>query len=140
MQIFKTMSNQITKEDFNFMVKVNKYEAIKEDDLIKSLEKHKDLINKSTTEELSEQQKAEIEAIKIDLSSYTKYDVLSKSETGTKIHHEAYFARPKQIEWKDTEEIIKSEDGQEKTIKKRIGTYIDTRFNQLLRRVGQTVE
>lgn len=130
---------QIAKSDFDFMVKSKDLESIKESELLKSLEKYESLIEKSTTDKLSEEEKEKIYAIKTDFFSYQKYDVISKSKDSScgNLIHENYYVRPKQIQWEETEEIVKSEDGKQETVKKQIGTYLDTPYNRVLDRVGK---
>jgi hypothetical protein len=80
-------------------------------------------------------EKSEYNVLQEEIKSFKKVEVYNIAENSKSIIEKSIcYIRPKQVEW--TEEIQKSESGEEEKVK--TGVYTDTVLNRNLDRVGKT--
>lgn len=121
--------DEMTRGDFNKMVKIDDlevFESKRVDNLQKSLS---DTLEKAEKDELSDEEKNKSDIVKSELESLTKYTILNDDFSKS-----IYYTREKQIVF-DEDGLEKGENGE--IISAKSGTYLDTELNRKLNRVGE---
>ena len=125
----------ITRDELNKLVKENNLEVYPQEQLNAYIEGNKELLIKGETSDLDDIEKSEYNVLQEEIKSFKKVEVYNIAENSKSIIEKSIcYVRPKQVEW--TEEIQKSESGEEEKVK--TGVYTDTVLNRNLDRVGKS--
>lgn len=125
----------LTKDELDKLVKSEGLEVYPQDQFAAYIEGNKELLIKGETSELDEIEKSEYNTLQEEIKSFKRIEVYNLAENSqNRIEKSIVFVRPKQVEW--SEEIQKSESGEDEKVKK--GIYTDTVLNRTLDRVGKT--
>ena len=124
----------LTKDELDKLVKSEGLEVYPQDQFAAYIEGNKELLIKGETSDLDELEKSEYNVLQEEIKSFKKVEVYNIAENSKSIVEKSIcYVRPKQVEW--TEEIQKSESGEEEKVK--TGVYTDTVLNRNLDRVGK---
>ena len=125
----------LTKDELDKLVKSEGLEVYPQDQFAAYIEGNKELLIKGETSDLDDIEKSEYNTLQEEIKSFKRIEVYNLAENSqNRIEKSIVFVRPKQVEW--SEEIQKSESGEEEKVKK--GIYTDTVLNRNLNRVGKT--
>jgi hypothetical protein len=127
---------KITSEQFEELKRLHSPEVFTEAQMNAWVEGLKDTLVKAEVDELDEQEKAVVDEFNHEFTSFVKVQVISTpsdSDLSKGLKYDNFFMREKQVEW--TDDIQKSEDGEDKVMG-RTGTYLDTKLNRDMNRVG----
>lgn len=125
----------LTRDELNKLVKENNLEVYPQEQFNSYIELNKELLIKGETSDLDDIEKSEYSVLQEEIKSFKKVEVYNIAENSKSIIEKSIcYVRPKQVEW--TEEIQKSESGEEEKVK--MGVYTDTVLNRNLDRVGKT--
>jgi len=115
--------NKITREDFEKSLKLKDLESFTDVQVEQWTKDAKELLEKSTKEELNDIEKSQLEEFMVAAPNLCKVTVVNDDLTKSLMYY-----RPSQIEWE------KSEQGE--IMKSRSGIYKDTYENRKLGKVG----
>lgn len=125
----------LTRDELNKLVERNGLEVYPQEQFNAYIEANKELLIKGETSDLDDIEKSEYNVLQEEIKSFKKVEVYNIVENSKSIIEKSIcYVRPKQVEW--TEEIQKSESGEEQKVK--TGVYTDTVLNRNLDRVGKT--
>lgn len=131
---------QITHEQFETLIRRENPEVFTSEQMSSWIESQKEVLLKSEVSELNDIEKSQVDEFNQEFKSFVKVTVIttpSDENLSKGLQYTDFFIRERQVEWKEVDNIIKSVDGGEDTIKKsREGIYTNTALNQKLGRVG----
>ena len=116
--------NTITRQDFEKSLKLKDLESFTDVQVEQWTKDAKELLEKSTKEELNDIEKSQLEEFMVCAPNLGKVTVVNDDLTKSLMYY-----RPSQVEWEVSEEV--------EIMKSRAGTYKDTHENRKLGRVGQ---
>lgn len=125
----------LTKEELDKLVKSQGLEVYTQEQFKGFVMGNEELLIKGETTELDDLEKSEYTTLQEEIRSFSPVEVYNiKENTASSIEKSIVFVRQKQVEW--SEDIVKSESGEDEKVKK--GIYVDTILNRKLDRVGKT--
>jgi len=125
----------LTREELDKLVKSQGLEVYTQEQFKGFVMGNEELLIKGETTELDDLEKSEYNTLQEEIRSFSPVEVYNVAEnTANRIEKSILFVRQKQVEW--SEDIVKSESGEDEKVKK--GIYVDTILNRKLDRVGKT--